>query len=1037
MRRVELDNLSFAASPNEMKFILLRSEKADDGSFLKEVVLPRIIKKQKNADMIPGVWGTLGYRDDQPIDWKGTFECSNEGNEDFSEESSVKDEVEIIKQMYPDLQLKGEIKEKVINLNQLDIPLTEIFGLQDIPQLRLTVFLGQDEGALAFYQFKKENTKDAEIEFIQPQPTIGNRTDNRDRLTYNFNVIPKKNIEKVPNFPNMYRLSSEDNEDDFIVKVLIFKRRFTTKRRETKIPKTSSEIVSLIEANLASYPNSFLVKDHTLRIFDSKKKTFIRAQPGSIDTTQKTLLLLHGTFASTDGSFMNAYDWLSTLIGVGKYDQILAFDHPTLFYDAEMNINILFKILDSIGIKSFDREVDIIGTSQGGLLAQYLANKKQESLKIGKVALIASANGVDYLTFAQGLTTGLKLFRKVMMRMGLAPAALISSLFQHSFEWVLRQPGLAVMKPGNKQLNDIIYRKPYASGTRYLPIAGNYESLNCFGKKKRIELAIDAILDEENDWVVGTKNQFKAPSDFVAIAGYNPGKFREYMINDAIHGSLIEKSETQHMLEQFFFRQLMGELMELSKMEFNDRFDSHCHLFGRNILSGRILLLLLGDLISYFDKKDESTLLEPIDLREKHGNGHGFSSVVRNIIKYIVLNKGAHQMLHDLEEDYFEAEANTYRYIPLMFDLEMTFRNSYDKNDANHGISRVLREFKREHSRFLKGTSKAIDLFEKKGEKVFQGNLIDNKLSVQLLKYVNAVLKGIDLGLSKVSKDTKDSYGLQIEEISQLKVIYGSDIFPFLATDPRRTGMGRDIKRFLKREKIFHGIKLYTPNGYSPTDPHFFNADEPFVEGKGLYQWCKDNNVPIVAHNSDAGFSTFADKLEVYGDICTKDPGDEEGFMYRLEFKDKEEVEFQYNIRRGGFNKAVKERAHRLNHPSLWRKVLNKYKTLRICFAHFGGGSEDWQDEIAQLILDFDNVYTDLSCQTNLDMLIRIREKYYDIHSPDNEIIRKRIMYGSDYFLNMLQGITFDNYYKNFKTAFTADQLEYMSNRVPKSFLGL
>jgi len=1030
MRTIELNALSFIASPDEKKFILLRSEKAEDETFLKDFVVPRIISK-KNAHKIPGVWGTLGYREkDKPIDWKGTLECSNEGNDDFSEESVVKDEVDLLKYMYPNLKLKGEIKEKVINLNQLDIPLPLIFELEEIPQLRLDIFLGPDEGALAFYQFSIENSKEAEIEFIQPQATNGNTTDARDRLSYFFNVIPNKSIEEVPEIPNRYRLSSKINEDDFIIKVLIFKRTFSTKKNKRKIPASSTEVVKLIEEKLASYPDGFLVKDHILQVFNKKKKSFVRAQPGTINTAQKTLLLLHGTFASTKGSFKDVYDWISSLYGENKYEQVLAFDHPTLFYDAKMNIDELFAKLKEVGAEKFEKAVDLIGTSQGGLLAQYLANMDQEVLPIGKVALIASANGVDYLSFGQGLTTGLKLFRKVMMKLGNAPAALISALFQHSFEWVLKQPGMAVMQPGNEKLNSIIYQTPFLPGTRYLPVAGNYHADGFF--KRKLELAIDAILDDENDFVVGTQNQFKAPGEYVALAGYNPGKFREFMINDSIHGSLIEKDEAQEMLEQFFFHPSI-ETIDVTHKNVTDLFDAHCHMFGRNVISGRLLLMLFQDLLDYFRDDDPSELLAPISLREEEEEGSKISAIIRNILKYFLLNKGGHQMLHDLEDDYYDIKANTYRFIPLMFDVEMTFRNEYDTHNAETEISKKINDFKELHDKFIERISKAVDDFENEGIQVFNDSVIRNEESVQLFKYVKKILKGLQLVEGKISGEIKDSFTKQVEELKNLKTIYGADMFPFLAVDPRREGVQSYVEEQVGKGKTFHGIKIYTPNGYSPTDPHLFDPSVSFVNGTCLYQWCIDNNIPIMAHNSDAGFATFTDRLQVYGDICTNER-DDDGY-FKLEYKNKEFIDFRYNLRQGGFGEAVMERAHTLNHPNIWRKVLLKFPKLKICFAHFGGGSEVWQDEIQKLILEFDNVYTDLSCQTNLDMLEKVNNKYFQANS--HQKLKDRIMYGSDYFLNLLQGIRFERYYNNFRTAFTEDQLRYMSLDVPKSFLGL
>ena len=392
-------------------------------------------------------------------------------------------------------------------------------------------------------------------------------------------------------------------------------------------------------------------------------------------------------------------------------------------------------------------------------------------------------------------------------------------------------------------------------------------------------------------------------------------------------------------------------------------------------------------------------------------------------------------MLHDIEEEYYDIKSGTYRYVPLMFDLEMTFRNKYDDDNSQEIISKHMDDFKEEHDKFLDSISDAVDQFEKKGKKIFKGSKVVNEDSVKILKYAKTILKGLKLVDENVSGDTKDSFEKQLEEMRQLKLIYEADMFPFLATDPRRSGMGKYIEELVGPGKTFHGIKIYTPNGYSPTDPHLFDPDVSFVGGTCLYQWCIDHNIAIMAHNSDAGFATFTDRLQVNGDVCIQEPGDD--CTYKLEYLDKKYIDFEYNLKKGGFGKAVQERARRLNHPCIWKKVLTRYPDLKICFAHFGGGSEKWQDEIAELVKNFKHVYTDLSCQTNLEMLEKISKKYFKQNSAENEKMRKKIMYGSDYFLNMLQGIKFENYYKHFREAFSDEQLKYMSMDVPRSFLGI
>lgn len=556
MRTIYLDSLSFIASPDEKKFILLRAEQADDKDFLENFAIPKILNREA-AHEIPGVWGTLGYADNQPIDWAGNLQCSNNGNDDFAPNATVTDEVSLLKEMYPNLQIEGEVKEKFINLSDLEIPYPEVFSLEELPKLRLDVFLGPDEGALAFYQYQIENNSTAELDYILPQATPNNNTNQRDRLTYLFNALPQKSIEPVPNIPNRYRLSTHYKGEQFIVKVLIFKRAFRNERN-MDLPSTSREIVELIEEELATYKKGLLVKDHKLLLMNESKGEFHQAEQGEIDPSKKTLLLLHGTFASTKGSFGEVYSWIHKFLKFQKYEQVLAFDHPTFFWDAEQNIHKLHQMLNELNVQAFEQEVDIIGTSQGGLLAQYLANNQQSSIRVGKVALVASANGVGYLSFAEGMAFGFKKLRKVMFRLGLAPVAFVSALMQHSFEWVIKQPGMAVMKPGHEELNKIMYNTPALETTRYLPLAGNYQHEG-WGRR-RLELGIDLILSEHNDWVISTQNQYTVPSQYVAIKEYHREKYQEAMINDALHGRLIEIDESQNRIEAFFFPPIMKEM---------------------------------------------------------------------------------------------------------------------------------------------------------------------------------------------------------------------------------------------------------------------------------------------------------------------------------------------------------------------------------------------------------------------------------------------------------------------------------------------
>ena len=245
--------------------------------------------------------------------------------------------------------------------------------------------------------------------------------------------------------------------------------------------------------------------------------------------------------------------------------------------------------------------------------------------------------------------------------------------------------------------------------------------------------------------------------------------------------------------------------------------------------------------------------------------------------------------------------------------------------------------------------------------------------------------------------------------------------------------MGKLIKENVGKENAFRGIKLYPPNGYSPTDPHLFEKGNDFVEGQCLYEYCLNKNIPIMVHCSFEGFSTFVMNLEVWGDVYLNDKPTGEYIL--TTYNQPEEITFESNIFKGGFKKSVRERAHVLNHPCIWKKVLEEFPDLKICLAHFGGESDEWRNRIADLMREYSHVYTDLSCTVDKKVLEKIRDQYFSPSAPDP--INDRIMYGSDYVLNMLSVKSFGDYYNHFYKAslFTGQQRENMMLHVPERFL--
>ncbi|MDA3866299.1 MAG: amidohydrolase family protein [Salinivirgaceae bacterium] len=1042
MRKVIFDVDAFMASQEGKKFVLLGAEEAITKQYVEQNVIPKITGKQREP--VPGFWGTLGYANDEAIDWRGHIEISSHGNDHF--EGVVKEEVDLIRECHPHLQSNPKsIKERFISFEHVEIDMPEVFYLDQLPTLRLELMLNPDEGALVFYQSEKEGVEDNAIEYIQPQATQGFYTSNRDRLKYFFDVVPQHELEEVENVPGMYRLSTTKDPKPFIVKIITFKRLALNnklRKYEDYERKNSKDILAEVERELSK--NKFkklLANDHELLIFDSQKNDFSKVKPGSINENLKTLFLIHGTFSSTAASYKELYGngktWLKDMMGdagSGKYEQILAFDHPTFFYGAEENIAVMLQMLDSLGVAQFKIEVDFMGTSQGGLLVQYLANLNNQKIKVGRAALVASANGVGYLTAGEHVAKFLSILKYLFKFTGMEAQALIAALAQHSAEFILEQPGLQVMTPDNPKLESIMFTPPVHKNTLYLPVIDDYDEsliedqrkIRRFIKKmgaRIVDKIATSMLGQDNDWVVGTKNQYKVPADYCTIPNYHPAKYKDEMI-PAIHGTCLGKPDAISKLDNFFLKPRPKQAPFVLNPDY---FDAHCHIFGREVISARIMYLLIQELLTYqkeSKKKIEIPPVEELALYVNQESGNKTASVAGNIIKYFAMNKNAYQMLEDLENEYEKIKSNVYRYIPLMFDLEMTFRNKYYEHDVNKNLVEINNKFKTELKNYNKKIEEWIDRLDK-GEQVFNGTRVQNEQSLKVLKIIKMSLKALKVADIDVSRDTLTGYNKQLKELKGLKVQYGDSIFPFIAVDPRRKNMSKLIADNVGANKPFGGIKMYAPNGYSPTDPHLCDDTSKFIGGKSLYAYCVDNNIPIMAHCSNAGFATFTMEIEVCGHIQEKDQ--------IVHYSEPTGIVFNNNIIKGGFENAVRERAYVLNHPKIWRKALEKHTDLKICFAHFGGESEEWREEIAKLMRDYPNVYTDLSCMIEQGRLASIKKNYFDTKDP----IIDRIMYGSDFFLNMLNKIRFNDYYKHFKNVFSDEQIKHMSVDVPKKFLGL
>ncbi len=101
------------------------------------------------------------------------------------------------------------------------------------------------------------------------------------------------------------------------------------------------------------------------------------------------------------------------------------------------------------------------------------------------------------------------------------------------------------------------------------------------------------------------------------------------------------------------------------------------------------------------------------------------------------------------------------------------------------------------------------------------------------------------------------------------------------------------------------------------------------------------------------------------------------------------------------------------------------------------GSTDDtytWAGKVDKLINDYDNVYTDLSCYVSTNELDPIMKRFW----KDKSRLKTRLMFGTDFDVMYFTGkVTMENYFKNFKSTFTEDELKLIMHDNPTRFLGI
>ncbi|MBE9467953.1 MAG: amidohydrolase family protein [Bacteroidetes bacterium] len=460
-----------------------------------------------------------------------------------------------------------------------------------------------------------------------------------------------------------------------------------------------------------------------------------------------------------------------------------------------------------------------------------------------------------------------------------------------------------------------------------------------------------------------------------------------------------------------------------------NRIDIHCHLFSKHTLSRKILSLLIKQLTQVSLRKID---IKKSGAKNFYQNIDVFEAEFDKIAKINNFLKIANSSNSELIYKKLQKVEKNYIIAPLTLDLDFCFYKELSSEQKKKNDEKLLTEFK-SLKLTLDTNIKNVTLDLKK---LFTLHIRHKNISIEenttsKIKKFKTTKREFDkltdkLGEEKLSFIENDykydaSFHSQIEQIKQLKQNdkYSDKVFPFLSVDPRRKNILQFVKQNVGKNKIFYGVKIYTPTGYSPTDPVLFGTEN---DNDCVYKFCEENGIPITAHCSDAGFATFANKLNITGVI----------YRYKEIIRvDDFQLYFKYSVVKDGL-KAVQERGEILNHPLLWEQVLQKFPNLYLNLAHFGGKNDEWRQHIIDLMSKYKNLYADLSGLYSKDLLIKIRNNFYK-KLPDN--IKNKIMYGSDYYIVTIFESDFEKYLNNFEKVFSNADFDKLTIDNPSKFL--
>lgn len=182
----------------------------------------------------------------------------------------------------------------------------------------------------------------------------------------------------------------------------------------------------------------------------------------------------------------------------------------------------------------------------------------------------------------------------------------------------------------------------------------------------------------------------------------------------------------------------------------------------------------------------------------------------------------------------------------------------------------------------------------------------------------------------------------------------------------------------------FAGVKLYPPMGFDPWPDNKNERDKVEL----IYSYCEKHKIPITTHCDDQGFRMIQ-----------------------------------------------QEQSFKQTSPVRWQKVLEIYPKLYLDIAHFGQQyntqsikkpEDHWQTQIIKLLIEYPNVYSDLSFDgVNKDFWNSLENLGQEFPQNGQDLLETRLLFGTDWPLCLSKIESLASYWHGFNNASISDEYKH------------